>query len=111
MRRRFSVLLVVAMAVGAPAWAEGGDTLRGQAHAHGMCASCHSIAADWDGVGKSHSAGVQDKQDGLCLRRVAGSLDQHETSAFRTQSAEPQAGGRYSRLRCDHPDKPALIGS
>ena len=46
MKRRLSVLVVVATAVGVPAWAEGGDTLRGQAYAHGMCSSCHSIAAD-----------------------------------------------------------------
>ncbi len=43
-------LLLTLFAAGAvcasPAWAEGGDTLRGQAYAHGMCASCHSIGAD-----------------------------------------------------------------
>src|SRR5262245_33290310 len=46
MKNRFSVLIVTALAVGAPAWAEAGDTLRGEAYAHAMCSSCHSIAAD-----------------------------------------------------------------
>ena len=45
MKKLLSTFMVVATLT-APAWAEGGDTFRGQAYAHGMCSSCHSIAAD-----------------------------------------------------------------
>jgi hypothetical protein len=43
--KQLSIAALLAVCI-APAWAEGGDRLRGQAYTTAMCSTCHAVSAD-----------------------------------------------------------------